>query len=214
LVRDEGFSREVRIPVLDLDDATLRRWDVERRSEEVPLSRGDFLARRLATLVTRSATEVTWVDAALADLSRAAGERLPLPLRAFARRIMEFPTRYTSLREVARACELSRGALKARFRRRGLASPTTYLRWFRLMAVAEALSNREMTVSAAAHGLGFTSAGNLCRTMAMLAQVTPTEARTLQGWNKLLITFAWHHLTPEALDAWAELDELFEVRAA
>jgi len=214
LVRDDGFSREVRTPVLDLDEATLRRWEVERRSEEVPRSRIEFLTRRLGALVARSATDVTWVDAALADLSRAAGERLPLPLRAFARRIMEFPTRYTGLREVARACELSRGALKARFRRRGLASPSTYLRWFRLMAVAEVLSNREMTVSAAAHGLGFTSAGNLCRTMAMLAQVTPTEVRTLQGWNKLLITFAWHHLTPEALDAWAELDDLFRVRAA
>jgi hypothetical protein len=50
--------------------------------------------------------------------------------------------------------------------------------------------------------------------MATLAQLTPTEARTLHGWNKLLITFAWTHLTPEALDAWAGLDQLFERRAA
>jgi AraC-like DNA-binding protein len=214
LVRDEGFGRIVRIPVLDLDDSTLRRWETERRSEDVPMSRSDFLTRRLRALVARSASEVTWVDSALADLSRAAGEKLPQPLRAFARRIMEYPTHYTSLREVAHACELSRGALKARFRRRGLASPSTYLRWFRLMAVAEVLSNRDTTVSAAALGLGFTSAGNLCRTMASLAQVTPTEVRTLQGWNKLLITFAWHHLTSDALDAWAELDDLFQVRAA
>lgn len=215
LVRDHGFvSGEVRIPVLDLDDATLRRWENERRSEEVPVSRMDFLTRRLRALVARSAAEATWVDAALADLSRASGERLPLPLRSFARRVMEHPTHYKSLHEVSRACDLSRGALKARFRRRGLHSPSVYLRWFRLMAVAEMLSNRETTVSATAHRLGFTSAGNLCRTMAALAQLTPTEVRTLQGWNKLLITFAWNHLTPEALDAWAELDDLFQVRAA
>ena len=31
---------------------------------------------------------------------------------------------------------MSRGALKARFRRRDLPSPSTYLRWFRILAVA------------------------------------------------------------------------------
>jgi AraC-like DNA-binding protein len=215
LVRDHGFTAtEARVSLLDLDEATLRRWENERRSEEVPLSRMDFLTRRLRALVARAGADATWVDSALADLSRAAGERLPLPLRAFARRVMEHPTRYTSLHEVSRACDLSRGALKARFRRRGLASPSVYLRWFRLMTAAEMLSDRETTVSGTAHRLGFTSAGNLCRTMAALAQVTPTEVRTLQGWNKLLITFAWSHLTPDALDAWADLDDLFQVRAA
>ncbi len=216
-VRDDGFvtsERPARIPVLDLDDATLRRWESERRSAEVPVAKIDFLTRRLRALVEPSAADSNWVDAALADLSRAAGARLPLPLRAFARRVMEFPTHYTSLHQVARACGLSRGALKARFRRRGLASPYDYLRWFRLMAVAEMLSDRSTTVSAAAHRLGFTSAGNLCRAMAALAQLTPTEVRTLHGWNKLLLTFAWNHLTPEALDAWADLDQLFQRRAA
>ncbi|MEQ1855214.1 MAG: AraC family transcriptional regulator, partial [Longimicrobiales bacterium] len=216
-VRDDGFvtsERPARIPVLDLDDATLRRWESERRSAEVPVAKIDFLTRRLRALVEPSAADANWVDAALADLSRAAGARLPLPLRAFARRVMEFPTHYTSLHQVARSCGLSRGALKARFRRRGLASPYDYLRWFRLMAVAEMLSDRSTTVSAAAHRLGFTSAGNLCRAMAALAQLTPTEVRTLHGWNKLLLTFAWNHLTPEALDAWADLDQLFQRRAA
>jgi len=217
LVRDGGFvggQRPARIPVLDLDEATLRRWESERRSADVPLSRFDFLSARLRSLVEPSAGDVSWVDTALADLSRAAGARLPLSLRAFARRVMEYPARYTSLREVAHACALSRGALKARFRRRGLASPSVYLRWFRLMAAAEYLSDRSTTVSAAAHRLGYASAGNLCRTMDTHAGLTPTEVRTLHGWNKLLITFAWTHLTPEALDAWAGLDQLFQRRVA
>jgi len=217
LVRDDGFVSEQRpgqMPVLDLDDATLRRWENERRAAEVPVARGDFLARRLRVLIEPAAGEANWVDAALADLGRAAGARLPLPLRAFARRVMEFPTRYTSLHQVARACGLSRGALKARFRRRGLASPSVYLRWFRLMAAAELLSDRDTTVSATAHRVGFTSAGNLCRTMAALAQLAPTDVRTVHGWNKLLITFAWTHLTPDALDGWAGLDQLFQRRAA
>ncbi len=216
-VRDDGFvtdERQFRMPVLDLDDATMRRWEAERRSAEVPASRLDFLTRRLRAVVAPSAADANWVDTTLADLSRAAGARLPLPLRAFSRRVMEFPTRYTSLHEVAQACDLSRGALKARFRRRGLASPSIYLRWFRLMAVGEMLSDRSTTVSSAAHRLGFTSAGNLCRTMATLAQLSPTEVRTLHGWNRLLITFARNHLTPQALDGWAGLDELFERRRA
>jgi hypothetical protein len=36
----------------------------------------------------------------------------------------------------------------------------------------------------------------------------------VRGWNRLLITFAWMHLTPEALEAWAGLDELFELHVA
>lgn len=206
LVRDDGFiarDRPPKVAVLDLDDATLRRWETERRSVPVPLSRLDFLTRRLRVLIEPSSADASWVDAALADLSHAAGARLPMPLRAFARRVMEYPTRYRSLHEVARACCMSRGALKARFRRRGLASPSVYLRWFRLMAAAELLSDRSTTVSSAAHRVGFTSAGNFCRTMATLAQLTTTEVRAVHGWNKLLITFAWNHLTPAALDAWA-----------
>jgi AraC-like DNA-binding protein len=217
LVRSDGYEGDdppERVPVLDLDDVLLRRWEVERRSTEVPCARLDFLADRLGESLDRSMDEATWVDAALADLSRAAGARLPLPLRAFARRVLEFPIHYTSLHPITIGCGLSRGALKAKFRRRGLTSPSIYLRWFRIMAVAEVLSDRSVTVSAAAHRLGFTSPGNMCRAMAALTRVTPTEARTLRGWNTLLISFAWSHLTPEALDAWAGLDGLFERRVA
>jgi hypothetical protein len=50
--------------------------------------------------------------------------------------------------------------------------------------------------------------------LAALAQSTPTEVRTVHGWNRLLITFAWAHLTPAALDAWAQVGPLFQRRAA
>ncbi len=210
----EGDGRLYGVPVLDIDEVMLRRWDAERRMEELPLPKLDFMTRRLRALIERSTEEASWVDAALADLSRAAGARLPLPLRAFARRILEFPLHYTTLHPVAKGCGLTRGALKARFRRRGLDSPYTYLRWFRLIAVAALLSDRSVTVAQAAHRLGFTSDGNLCRMMASLTRLTPTDVRSVRGWNSLLISFAWMHLTPDALDAWAGLEGLFARRAA
>jgi AraC-like DNA-binding protein len=208
LVRSGAALREPSPPgvrVLDLDDLTLRRWEAERRSEELPAPRLDDLARRLRILTQRSSAERTWADVAIADLGRAAGMPLPPTLRTFARRVFEFPSRYTSLHDLAEACGLSRGALKARFRRRELASPYTYLRWFRLMAVAEMLSDRDVTVARAAHRLGFTSAGNLCRATAAMADTTPTELRTVRGWNRLVVRFAWIHLTPEALEGWRGL---------
>ena len=82
------------------------------------------------------------------------------------------------------------------------------------MAAAQVLSDRSVTVATAALGLGFGSSGNLCRMMAALAQTTPTEVRTVRGWNRLLITFAWAHLTPSALDAWAQVGPLFQRRVA
>jgi AraC-like DNA-binding protein len=217
LVRDGATAQATRlpgIPVVDLTDLQLARWEIERRADELPLPRLDFLTRRLKGVIAASADGPSWVDKALGDLSRAAGARLPLPLRAFARRVLEFPIYYRTLHSVAKGCGLSRGALKARFRRRGLESPYTYLRWLRLIAVAQLLSDRTVTVAAAASRLGFTSDGNLCRMMASLTRLTPTEARSVHGWNTLLISFAWQHLSPEALDAWAGLGDMFVRRVA
>jgi hypothetical protein len=44
--------------------------------------------------------------------------------------------------------------------------------------------------------------------------VTPTEVRTVRGWNRLLVSFGWQFLSPEALEGWASLDELFDRRVA
>ena len=44
--------------------------------------------------------------------------------------------------------------------------------------------------------------------------MTPTEVRTAKGWNRLLVLFAWHYLTPDALEGWLGLEDLFLRRAA
>lgn len=194
--------------------SVLDRWEAERRAAELPATRLDHLTERASATIEGSAADRTWVDVALAELTRAAGRRLPLPLRGFGRRILEFPSHYTSLHSLSDACGTTRGALKARFRRRDLSTPSTYLRWFRLLAVSQVLSDRSVTVAEAASRLGFTSDGNLCRSMWTVVGMTPTEARSLRGWNRILITFAWSHLSPDQLEAWSTLDDLFERRIA
>lgn len=201
-------------PVLVLESTLLSRWEDEWRSDSEGVARIEWMARRIRELVRREAWEVSWVDRALSDLGRAAGMPLPPALRGFGRRVMEFPSHYDDLHPLAEACGLSRGALKARFRRKGLPSPYAYLRWFRSMAVAYALSDRSVTVAQVASRLGYTSDGNLCRSMLSLTRLTPTEARTIHGWNRLLISFAWMHLGPDALAAWRGMDDLFVARVA
>lgn len=209
-----GSGVDARVPVLRIAAATLARWEVERRSAPVPTSRTRFTASRLGAMIEKQAGDANWVDRALADLTRAGGRALPPALRAFARRVLEFPSHYDDLRPLAESCGLSRGALKARFRRRSLPSPYAYLRWLRMIAVANVLADRSVTVAQAATRLGFTSDGNLCRTMLSVTGLTPTEARTLRGWNRLLIHFAWTHLGADAIAAWSELEELFLRRSA
>jgi AraC-like DNA-binding protein len=201
------------VPVVVLSHATLRTWEAQRRMMELPPSRVEHLAGRLRGLLERRAAEVTWVDRTLAELERAAGAALPPGLRGFARRVLEFPSYYDDLRPLADVCGVSRGALKARFRRRDLPSPYSYLRWFRVMACAHLLADRSITVAQTARRLGFTSDGNLCRTMDTLTGFTPTELRSARGWKRLVIRFSVEHLNPAALHAWGELEELFIRRA-
>lgn len=194
--------------------ATLRAWDAERRRFEVPPPRIEHASLRLRTLLPGRTEPPTWVDRALADLSRATGQRLPLPLRTVGRRVMEFPSHYNDLHPLADVTGTSRGALKARFRRRGLVSPAVYVRWFRALAAAHLLSDRRVTTLQAAHRLGFTTGGNFCRTIKAVTGLTSTEVRGSHGWHRLLVTFAWRHLGPEALAGWEALEGLFESAAA
>ena len=219
VVQEQAFSQSIsavrsHVPVLLLDRDMVRGWEMDRRGGDVLAPRVEYLSARVRGLIDERGNGVSWVDKTLADLGKAAGAPLVGPLRAFARRVLEFPTHYYDLHAMAQTCHLSRGALKARFRRGGLESPYTYLRWFRMMAVAYLLADREVTVAQAAHRLGFTSDGNLCRSMVSLTGFTPTEVRTVRGWNRLLIAFAWTYLTGPSLDAWKGLDELFPERAA
>lgn len=96
---------------------------------------------------------------------------------------------------------------------RGLPSPAHYVRWFRVLAAAYLLSDRDLTTLEAAHRLGFTTGGNFCRSIKAVTGFTSSEVRSVQGWNRLLVTFAWRYLDPAALHGWATLDDVF-LRAA
>ncbi len=175
----------------------------------MPPPRVDHVAERLALFLPCDNDAPTWVDRALADPSRAAGAQLPTPLRAVSRRVMEFPVHYADLHGLSEVTGMSRGALKTRFRRRGLASPIHYVRWFRVLAAAHLLSDRAVTTLEAADRLGFNTGGNFCRTVKSVTGLTASEIRSVLGWNRLLVTFAWKFLGPGARAAWETLDDLF-----
>jgi AraC-like DNA-binding protein len=217
LILEEGLrwrGRRDACPVLEIGARRMREWESSRVALELPPTRLGHTTERLRALIGATALRGSAVDRTLAELSRAAGVRLPEPLRSFARRVMEFSHRYRSLHPLAEACTTSRGALKARFRRRGLPSPSIYLRWLRILAVADLLADEKITIATSARRLGFTSDGNLCRALRNLTGMTPTELRQAPGRQRLLLTFAAQHLTPEDLEGWATLDDLFARRAA
>ena len=200
--------------VINVDTDLIRAWDRARRRHDVPPERVPYAAHQIATMLAQASPPVTWVDRLLGDLGRLAGGPLPLPLRAFARHTLELPVRYTSLHDLTETVGLSRGALKARFRRRDLDSPFTYLRWFRAMAVAEVLSDPEVTVAAAADRLGFTSGTNMCRMVRVLTGATPGALRDPGARRSLRVAFASRHLTRESLPGWARLGDVFGRRLA
>lgn len=200
------------VAVLYLSDEVVAGWDSDRRKASILRSREDFAAEKLGLLLRAQRTHPSWIDYALRDLSRAAGVRLPPLLRAFGRRVMEFPGRYDDLHGFEHTTGLTSGALKARFRRRGLESPSIYLRWFRAMAAAQVLRDPAVTTLQASHRLGYTTDGNFCRAIITTTGLTPTELRSELGWQRLVVTFAKDYLRPDALEAWSSLDTLFQRR--
>ena len=201
------------VPRLPLDRALLARWDEERLASGLLLGRADHVCLRLDPLLNRR-RQPQWVDLAFRDLSRAAGGALPAPFRGFARRVLEYPARYDDLHRVGLLTGLSRGALKARFRRRGLASPYVHVRWLRCLAAAHVLGDPSVTTLQASQRLGFTSDGNFCRTVLATTGVPPTVLRSRRGWHLLVTTFATRFLSADALEGWTSLEELFLRRAA
>ena len=202
------------VAMIAITQATLRSWEADRRAHDVPPQRVHHTADRLRIVIAQHTLGPSWVDRALADLSRAAGARLPLALRTLGRRVMEFPLQYADLHGMADVTGMTRGALKARFRRRGLPSPAHYVRWFRVLAAARLLADRDVTTAQAAHRLGFTTGGNLCRSIKAVSGFSTSEVRNVPGWNRLLVSFAWNSLGRGALEQWATLDDLFLREAA
>ena len=197
------------IRAVAITQTALREWEAQRRSYEVPPPSVEHAAARLSALFAPNSGAPSWVDRTLADLSRAAGARLPVPFCTVSRRVMEFPVHYADLHGLSEVTGMSRGALKACFRRRGLPSPYLYVRWFRVLAAAQLLSDRSVTTSEVAHRLGFTTGGNFCRTVKSVTGCTSGEIRSVHGWKRLLVMFAWRYLGPGALAGWATLDGLF-----
>lgn len=203
------------LPVLALTRPTLRAWESARRNQGFAVSRVDDHAKRLRQLMRATAGPLPWVEGLFRDLVRAGGRPLPPALRGMGRRVLEFPARYRDLGDVARVAGLSRGALKARFRRRDLPSPFTYLRWFRVLAVAHVLADPEVSTEEAAHRTGLRSSGNLCRYVEGVAGVSPSDLRDGGGRPRLVAGFARECLHGVPLEeGWGSLEELFLVDAA
>lgn len=199
---------EVGLPTLALTDATVRVWDEERRATGFAVSRVDDHGARLRRLMQEAAGPLPWVEGVFRDLVRASGVGIPPVLRGLGRRVMEFPSRYDDLHALSDLTGLTRAALKARFRRRELPSPYTYLRWFRVLAAAHLLDH-EMTTGEVAYRVGLHSSGNLCRYVQEVSGMSPNELRGPQGRARRLAVFAGRCLGRSRLEAWESLDRLF-----
>lgn len=197
------------VPVLGVEEPILRKWELAWEAEGLALSRIDDSALRLRSLIGKTARDSDWVEGIFSELTQTVGAGLPPALRGFARRILEFPFRYTSLAKLGEVFGLSPGAFKARFRRRGLPSPSRYLRWFRLLAAARVLADAGQTTLTASYRLGFASDGNFCRWVKDTSGLTPSA---LRGWNgriSLLVRLAEECLPEESIAQWESLGSLF-----
>ena len=196
------------LPVLALSEATLREWDRGWR-EAGRMSRVEDAGSRMAALVHLSASTPRWVEDVFRNLAGATGGSLPPAFRGFSRRVMEFPRRYPDLHSVAHLTGHSRDALKARFRRKTLPSPSKYLRWLRTVAVAYGLSEEGATTASVAYRFGYSSGGNLCRSVQGLVDLTTLELRQPIARSQLLLRMASELLNAEQRRAWQAMDDLF-----
>ncbi|GMR14052.1 MAG: hypothetical protein BMS9Abin29_2282 [Gemmatimonadota bacterium] len=169
----------------------------------------DTSVYRLRRLMADAAGPRSWVDGILVDLGRMCGFPLPREFRGFVRRLLDFPARYNKLEAIGAVAELSAGALKARFRRRGLASPFAYMSWLRVIAATRVLADPSITTVEAAFRLGYTSNGNFCRSIQTVSGLTTTDLRSPEGRNRVLAAFVTDYLTPEVRDSWESLSGLF-----
>ncbi len=197
------------LPVIVLTRPILRQWEASWRAREDAVSRSEDAATRLRTLIQLSALHPKWVDEVFRSLVSASGQPLSPAFKGFSRRILEFPRRYSDLHGISLLTGHTRDAVKARFRRREIPSPSRYLRWLRTIAVAYALADPSATTAAIAYRLGYSSGGNLCRSIAGVVDMTTVELRTPIGRSKLLLRFTAEMLQPRYLQEWSDLGPLF-----
>jgi AraC-like DNA-binding protein len=202
------------VPVLALTASSRRvlvHGDVYREWAFVGI---DDAAMRLRALMARACRGGDWVEAVFSDLTRVVGENLPPDLRGFFRRVLEFPSHYSLLERTAKAYGLSAGALKARFRRRGLPSPSTYLRWLRVLAAGRILLDPRETVLSASFRLGFASDGNFCRWVSSTSGMSPSALREPSSRSLLLLRTADECFPAGAMEGWRAFRGLFLRSAA
>lgn len=197
------------VPVLTLADPTIQGWRNEWEADGLAVRQIDDSALRLRSLMGQVAKETDWVEAVFSDLSQTVGRGLPREFRGFSRRVLELPVRYSTLRRVGEAFGLSAGALKARFRRRGLPSPHQHLSWFRLLAASRVLSDTSETVLSASCRMGFTSDGNFCRWINSTSGLTPTDLREWNGRLLLIVRMAERLLKEEHMKVWDSFGGVF-----
>lgn len=194
------------LPVLTLTAERRSTWPPPT---SVAVGSGGDLEARLRAAVRATAPSRTWVDELFRGMGAIAGRPLPAPFRGFCRRVLEFPAHYADLHPVADLTGFTRGALKARFRRRGLRSPAEHLRWLRVLAVGHVLSQPGMTTGEAAYRLGFTSSGNLCRAVQATSGISAGDLRSPSGRGHLLIRFSHRFLAGSEVAEWSRFAELF-----
>ena len=213
-LRRQGALFVEDLPFLAVAESTLKLWECAWMADGLAIERVDDSALRLRRIIEKTARGPDWVDAIFADLTRAVGRPLPSDLKGFARRVLEFPARYSSSSTLAGAFGLSPGALKARFRRRGIPSPSRHLRWFRLLAAQRVLSVSGATIFSASLRLGFASDGNFCRWVQGTSGLAPSDLRTGSGRLLLLFKMAEDCLSARGLEGWETFGGLFLSKVA
>ena len=207
LIRQRGST----LPILEVAPYDLR--NLQSAMTSVLTRQVDIDPVRLRRMIERVARPMGWVDGLLRDLGRASGRPLPLELRALARRVLEFPSRYSSTEDVAGTAGLTSGAMKARFRRLGLPSPFAYTVRLRALGACELLSRRGMNTTLVAYHMGYSSSGNFCRAFRQLTGLRPSMGVTVQGRLEVATAFAAELLQEEQLEKWDVVGRLF-VRTA
>jgi len=209
VLNGESAAGRFRIPTLAITHATLRSWEAAWRSEGLAVRRIDDSALRLRSLMRSAAGASGWVEGVFSDLTHLLGRGLPGEFKGFARRVMEYPARYKSITALGRHLDLSPGALKARFRRRGLPSPSAYLRWFRLLSACRLLSDATQTTLKVSFRLGFTSDGNFCRWVQAISGYPPSALRRREGRVIILSRLASDGFPAGAMEAWGRMGRFF-----
>jgi AraC-like DNA-binding protein len=200
-----------KLPILEIAPHDLRTLRYSTTS--IATRQIDIDPVRLRRMIEQVARPMGWVDRVLRDLGQLAGRPLPLELRALARRVLAFPSRYALTDEVSGTAGLTPGAMKARFRRRGLPSPFAYTVRLRALCACEFLSRQDTTTASVVYRMGYSSSGNFYRAFLKLTGLRPSVGATVQGRLAVSTSFAAELLSAEQLARWDDLGPLF-VRAA